>query len=190
MKIINLDEIYNFLVLIFSFEVVKMLKKLMTYLDLRVFSTFHTCSLRALEPKLTAVAWRAQKSWSSSAEDRWTFSGTHQALRSFLMAHKESPHILWWDSCRSGGERINLLNVTNRLARQARNMSRAAQPYYMQPIDKNKTVKGKGKKGKEKKGKKIKIPICLSRLLEQSKESITTLTVTAKVDIYVVASTC
>jgi len=53
-------------------------------------------------------------------------------------------HILWWDSCRSGGERINLLNVTKRLARQARNMSRAAQPYYMQPIDKNKAVKGKG----------------------------------------------
>ena len=71
MKIIDLDEIYNFLVLsFFSFEVVKMLKKLMTYLDLRVFSTFHTCSLTALKPRLTAVAWRAQKSWSSGAEDR------------------------------------------------------------------------------------------------------------------------
>ena len=33
----------------------------MTYLNLRVFSTFHTCSLTALEPKLTAVAWRAKK---------------------------------------------------------------------------------------------------------------------------------
>ena len=33
----------------------------MTYLDLRVFLTFHTCSLTPLEPKLTAVAWRAQK---------------------------------------------------------------------------------------------------------------------------------
>ena len=42
----------------------------MTYLDLRVFLTFHTCSLTTLEPKLTAVAWRAQKSWSSGAEDR------------------------------------------------------------------------------------------------------------------------
>ena len=54
MKIIDLDEIYNFLVLSFSFEVIKMLKKLMTYLDLRVFSTFHTYSLTALKPKLTA----------------------------------------------------------------------------------------------------------------------------------------
>ena len=63
MKIIHLDEIYNFLVLsFFSFEVVKMLKKLMTYLDLRVFLTFHPDSLTALEPRLTAVAWRAQKS--------------------------------------------------------------------------------------------------------------------------------
>jgi len=99
-------------------------------------------------------------------------------------------HILWWDSCRTGGERINLLNVTKRLARQARNLSRAAQPYYIcNRWTKKKQLKGKGKK-KKKKGEKIKIPICLSRLLEQSKESITTLTVTAKVDIYVVASTC
>ena len=70
MKIIDLDEIYNFLVLSFSFEVVKMLKKLMTYLDLRVFSSFHTYNLSTLELKLTAVACRAQKSWSSDAEDR------------------------------------------------------------------------------------------------------------------------
>ena len=70
MKIIDLDEIYNFLVLsFFSFEVVKMLKKLMIYLGLRVFLTFHTCSLTTLEPKLTAVAWRAQKNCSSGAED-------------------------------------------------------------------------------------------------------------------------
>jgi hypothetical protein len=35
---IDLDEIYNFLVLsVFSFQVIKMLKKIMTYLDLRVF---------------------------------------------------------------------------------------------------------------------------------------------------------
>ena len=33
-------------------------------------TTFHTCSLMVLEPKLTAVAWRAQKSWSSGVEDR------------------------------------------------------------------------------------------------------------------------
>ena len=33
----------------------------MTYLDLRVFLTFYTYSLTALELKLTAVAWRAQK---------------------------------------------------------------------------------------------------------------------------------
>jgi len=50
--------------------------------------------LTALEPKLTAVAWRAQKSWSSGAEDRWTFSGTHRALRSFLTAHREFPQFL------------------------------------------------------------------------------------------------
>ena len=62
MKIIDLDEIYNFLVLSFLFEVVKMLKKLITYLDLRVFSSFHTYSLTALEPKLTEVAWRTRKS--------------------------------------------------------------------------------------------------------------------------------
>ena len=60
-KIIDLDEIYNFLVLSFSFEVVKMWKKLMTYLDIRVFLTFHTCSLTVLELKVTAVAWMAKK---------------------------------------------------------------------------------------------------------------------------------
>ena len=71
MKIIDLDEIYNFLVLSFSFEVVKMLKtKLITYLHLMAFLSFHTCSLTVLEPKLTEVAWRARKSWSSDAEDR------------------------------------------------------------------------------------------------------------------------
>ena len=61
MKIIDLDEIYNFIVLSFPFEVVKILKKLITYLELRIFSTFHTCSLTPLEPNLTAVAWRAKK---------------------------------------------------------------------------------------------------------------------------------
>ena len=70
MKIIDLNEIYNFLVLSFSFEVIKMLKKLITYLDLRVFSSFHTCSWMALEPKLMEVAWRTRKSWSSDAENR------------------------------------------------------------------------------------------------------------------------
>ena len=56
MKIIDLDEIYNFLVLsFFSFKVVKMLKKLMAYLDLRVFLTFHTYNLTPLELNLTAV---------------------------------------------------------------------------------------------------------------------------------------
>ena len=40
MKIIDLDEIYKFLVLSFSFEVVKMLKKYKTYLRLRVFFVF------------------------------------------------------------------------------------------------------------------------------------------------------
>jgi hypothetical protein len=62
MKIIDLDETYNFLVLsFFLFEVVKMLKKLIAYLDLRIFLTFHTCCLTPLEPSLTAVAWRAKK---------------------------------------------------------------------------------------------------------------------------------
>ena len=70
MKIIDLDEIYNFLVLSFLFEVVKMLKKLIIYLYLRVFSSFHTCSLTVLEPKLTELAWRTRKSWSSDVEDR------------------------------------------------------------------------------------------------------------------------
>ena len=92
MKIIYLDEIYNFLVFeLFHLKSLRCLKKLMTYLDLRVFSTFHTCSLTALEPKLTTVAWRAQKSWSSGAEDRWTFSEAHMTLRSFLMVHEEFP---------------------------------------------------------------------------------------------------
>ena len=63
MKIIDLDEIYNFLVLsFFSFKVVKIRKKLMAYLDLIVFSTFYTCNLTPLESNLTAVARRAKKS--------------------------------------------------------------------------------------------------------------------------------
>jgi len=33
----------------------------MTYLDLRAFLTFYTCSLTPLEPNLTAVTWRAKK---------------------------------------------------------------------------------------------------------------------------------
>ena len=61
----------------------------MTYLDLRVFLTFHTYSLTALEPKLAEVAWRTRKSWSSGAEDRWIFLGAHRGLRSFIMAHRE-----------------------------------------------------------------------------------------------------
>ena len=61
----------------------------MTYLDLRAFSTFHICSLTALEPKLTAVAWRAQKSQNSDAEDHQTFPETYRILRFFLIAHKK-----------------------------------------------------------------------------------------------------
>ena len=94
MKIIDLDEIYNFLVLIFfHLKSLRCSKKLMSYLDLRIFSTFHTCSLIALEPKLTAVVWRTQKSWNSDAEDRWTFPETHRALR-YLMAHRKFPIFL------------------------------------------------------------------------------------------------
>ena len=33
----------------------------MTYLDLRVFSTFHTCSLTPLELNLTAMTWKGKK---------------------------------------------------------------------------------------------------------------------------------
>jgi hypothetical protein len=60
MKIVDLDETYNFLVLSFLFEIVNA-KKIIAYLDLRVFLTFHTCSLTPLEPNLTAVAWTAKK---------------------------------------------------------------------------------------------------------------------------------
>ena len=45
----------------FYLESLRHSKKLMTYLDIRVFLTFYTYSLTALKPKLTAVAWRAQK---------------------------------------------------------------------------------------------------------------------------------
>ena len=38
-----------------------MLKKLIAYLDLRVFSTIHTRSLTPLEPNMTEVAWRAKE---------------------------------------------------------------------------------------------------------------------------------
>jgi len=55
-KIVDLDEVYNFLVLSFLFKVVKMLKKLIAYLHLRVFFTFHIHDLTPLEPNLTAVA--------------------------------------------------------------------------------------------------------------------------------------
>ena len=61
-NIADLNKIYNFLVLsIFSFEIVKMLKKLMAYLDIRVFLTFYTCSLISLESNLTEVAWKTKE---------------------------------------------------------------------------------------------------------------------------------
>ena len=66
----DLVEIYNFLVLSFSFEVVKMLKKINNIFRLKGIFVFSHLQLTALEPKLTAVAWKAQKSWSSGAEDR------------------------------------------------------------------------------------------------------------------------
>jgi hypothetical protein len=56
----------------------------MTYLDLRVFSTFHTCSLTPLESNMTAVAWRAKKKLE---QWRWSppnFFSTHKKLRSFM----------------------------------------------------------------------------------------------------------
>ena len=58
-------------------------------MNLRAFSSFHTCSLTALESKLTEVAWITRKNWSSGVKDRWTFLGTNRTLRSFLIAHKE-----------------------------------------------------------------------------------------------------
>ena len=61
MKIIDLNEIYNFLVLSFSFEVVKMLKKINDIFRLNGIFDFSHLRLTALEPKLTTVAWRAQK---------------------------------------------------------------------------------------------------------------------------------
>jgi len=70
MKITDLDEIYNFLVEFFHLKSLRCSKKIIIYLNLRVFLSFHTCSLTVLEPKLTEVAWRTQKSWSSDAEDR------------------------------------------------------------------------------------------------------------------------
>ena len=90
MKIIDLDEIYNFLVLsFFHLKSLRCSKKLIIYLNLRAFSSFHTCSLTALEPKLTKVAWMTRKSWSSGAEDRWIFSGAYRGFRSLIMAHRE-----------------------------------------------------------------------------------------------------
>jgi len=71
----------------------------MTYLDLRVFLTFYTCSLTPLEPNLTAVAWRAKKSWNSGAEVCRTFSVAHRELQSFLMARKEFPQIFGARRC-------------------------------------------------------------------------------------------
>ena len=50
MKIIDLDEIYNFLVLSFSFEVVKMLKKINNIFELKgifVFSHLQFDGVRA-----------------------------------------------------------------------------------------------------------------------------------------------
>jgi hypothetical protein len=69
-----------------------MLKKLIAYLDLRVFLTFHTCSLTPLEPNLTVVAWRAKKVWSSGAEVHQTFSVAQKELRTFIMAYTEKTH--------------------------------------------------------------------------------------------------
>jgi len=60
----------------------------MAYLDLRIFLTFHTCGLTALESKLTAVAWRAKKVEAVALKTAELFQ---RALRFFLMAHTEFP---------------------------------------------------------------------------------------------------
>ena len=81
MKIIDLGEIYNFLVLSFFYlKSLRYSKKLMTYLDLRVFLTFYTSSLTTLEPNLTAVARRAKNFWSSGAEVHRAFSVARREL--------------------------------------------------------------------------------------------------------------
>ena len=58
MKIIDL-QLSNFE--FFHLKSLRCSKKIMAYLDLRVFLTFNTCSLTPLESNLTAVAWRATK---------------------------------------------------------------------------------------------------------------------------------
>ena len=61
MKIIDLDEIYNFVVLSFSFEVVKMLKTINDIFRLKGIFDFSHCSLTPLELNLTVVTWRVKK---------------------------------------------------------------------------------------------------------------------------------
>ena len=52
----DIIEIYNFVVLyFFSFEAIKMLKKLITYSTLSVFLTFHTYDLTLLKSNLTEM---------------------------------------------------------------------------------------------------------------------------------------
>ena len=63
----------------------------MIYLDLRVFSTFHTYSLTSLEPNLTAVVWRAKKKLE---QWRWSplnfFSGS-QGITIFFNGSRGIP---------------------------------------------------------------------------------------------------
>jgi len=50
-----------------------MLKKLIAYLDLRVFLTFHTCSLTPLEPNLTEVRVEGKRVQSRGTCENSTF---------------------------------------------------------------------------------------------------------------------
>jgi 16S rRNA C967 or C1407 C5-methylase (RsmB/RsmF family) len=64
-----------------------MLKKLITYLDLRVFLTFHTCTLTPLEPNLTVVAWRAKKFGAVALKSTKFFSGTEEIANFYNGIH-------------------------------------------------------------------------------------------------------
>ena len=63
----------------------------MTYLDIRVFSTFHTCSFTALEPKLTAVAWREKKIEAVTLKTAELFSRNTQGTVIFFNDTQEIP---------------------------------------------------------------------------------------------------
>ena len=70
MKIIDLDDIYNFLVLNFSFEVVKMLKKINDIFRLKGIFDFSHLQLDTVRAQFDGSGMEGKKCWSSDAEDR------------------------------------------------------------------------------------------------------------------------